>query len=358
MTHNCPVSLCRLFLTSSYDGTLRVFGTSTADKALATFRPSTSASLTDVCWLPGSSRVAVAGLDGALRICNVPIGSNESASLESLSYTHAFETPSPLSSVNVNACGDTLATAGWDGCVAIWDTAAQDVAAGDAEEDRTSKRRKGAKGSATAGERVGKKKPLSLLWHAPPAPGMERGPNTIGRVSGAVWSTDRTTISAGWNGSVKSWDVGEAGNSATKTSDKVILCLDSLHNHNTVVTGHMDRSAALWDLRTAATNISTSFNNAHSAPVGAVRAHPTSSHLFVSGSHDGTVKLWDTRSPRVALFSLVRPPAATTNEAQQGKKILALDWDPSGQTVVAGGEDCQLTVHHGHGIGREDAEAA
>jgi ribosome biogenesis protein YTM1 len=124
------------------------------------------------------------------------------------------------------------------------------------------------------------------------------------------------------------------------------MCLDKMVGAgDTIVTAHMDRSAALWDMRTSTTNISLSFNAAHAGPIGAVKRHPTSSHLFVTGSHDGQVKLWDTRSNQVALFSLVRPSKS---------KVLTVDWDLTGQTVVAGGEDCKLTVHRGQGIGRED----
>lgn len=92
---------------------------------------------------------------------------------------------------------------------------------------------------------------------------------------------------------------------------------------------------------------------AHAAPVGVVRSHPTSSYLFASGSHDGTVKLWDSRSPKQALFALTKPAAAGAKSGA-AEKVLALDWDPSGQVVVAGGEDCKLTIHKGEGMGRDD----
>ncbi|MCO5599785.1 hypothetical protein L7F22_053892 [Adiantum nelumboides] len=345
------------FLTSSYDGTLRVYGSSAADKPINTFRPTETASLTNVCWLkdtPSSSRLAVAGMDGALRICNLPIAEigEEAlpASLESLSYTHAFDTTMPLSSVSVNSIGDTLATAGWDGCVAIWDASQTDDI--DGEDERLSKRRKAAKGGGSSvSGKVRSKKPLSLLWHSTPISGLERMPNTNARLANAVWNEKRSIISAGWDGAVRGWDISTASCTSTKTSDKVILSLDAMAGQDLAVTGQMDRTASLWDLRSQTTNISLSF--AHSAPVGSVRGHPTSSLLFVSGSYDGLVRLWDTRSPRAPLFSLVRPNV-DKQDTETKKKILALDWDPTGQTVVAGGEDCRLTVHHGHGIGRED----
>lgn len=358
-----------LFLTSSYDGSLRVFGTSTIDTPLATFQAGASASLTDACWLPGpSSNVATVGMDGALRVCSLSVRSDDltatetqESTLKSISYTHSFDTPLPLSSVASNKSGDTLLTAGWDGSVAIWDAKDKDVIINDedAEERGAAKRRKGIKGKAVS-DTIANYKPLSVFWHVAPSSGFDRMPGSNARVSRAVWTGERSAVSAGWDGNVKGWDIREGTASAAKTSDKVILALDVMHqvkgDGDNVITGHMDRSAALWDLRTATTNISISFPNAHAAPISVVRAHPTASHLFATGAHDGTVKLWDCRSPRAALFSVIRPTKAGNKAASEAStlgKILALDWDLTGQTIVAGGEDCQLTVHHGHGIGAE-----
>lgn len=372
-----------LFLSSSYDGTLRVFGTSTIDKPLTTFRPpGVVASLTDVCWLrsdgSGRRRVAAAGMDGMLRVCSLPSASSATGlddgehssgdgALETASLVRAFETPAPLSSVAAHpGSGDErLLTAGWDGCVAVWHTVRENEDDGETGAGRTTKRRKGAKGAAGASAaETPSLSPLSLLWHtAPAAAGLERVPGTNARVSGAVWmggSHATEAASAGWDGSVRLWDVEEGRCTATRTSDKVILCMDTLvpnsGRQQLVATGQVDRSAALWDLRTAtASNIALAFNHAHAAPVGAIRAHPTSSHLFATGSHDGAIKLWDVRSPRAALFALSRPGQSSAGGSiAKGKKILTVDWDTTGQTVVAGGEDCQLTVHRGEGIGRED----
>ena len=127
-----------------------------------------------------------------------------------------------------------------------------------------------------------------------------------------------------------------------------MLALDETAS-GSVVTGHMDRSASIWDMRTDAVHVATHVVGAHTGPVSAVRAHPTAGHLFATASHDATVKMWDARSHKRALFSLTRPAAAAA--AAAGDKVLALDWTPDGQTIVAGGEDRRITVHKGEGIG-------
>ena len=328
-----------------------MFGTATIDKALQTLSTEPTSSLTDVCWIPNSDRVASSSMDGLLRISHMNVtGSDEATAPRpiSASSVHATGVPMPLSSVKVDASGSRLLTAGWDGCVAVW--GAEQGREEQRVQERSKKRRKGAAGETAEEEQTeatASMAPLSLFWHTPPSNMVDKTPATKSRVAGAVWGVGtNTAYSAGWDGNVRQWDVETGAASSTKTSDKVVLCLDTLVDvPDTVVTGQMDRSAALWDMRAPATNISLSFAGAHAGPICAVRRHPTSSHLFLTGAHDGQVKLWDTRSNHVALFSLVRPSKS---------KVLTLDWDSTGQTVVAGGEDCKLTVHRGQGIGRED----
>jgi ribosome biogenesis protein YTM1 len=252
----------------------------------------------------------------------------------------------PLSTVNADKSGGRLITAGWDGCVAIW--SAEEGREEEKEQEPTKKRRKAVNGTLEpSADSSASMSPLSILWHTTPVNTFDKTPATNSRVSGAIWGSDsNSALSAGWDGNVRQWDADSEVATSTKTSDKVILCLDAMTgSSDTIITGHMDRSAALWDMRTSTTNISLSFQAAHLGPISAIRRHPTSSHLFATGSHDGQIKLWDTRSNHVALFSLVRPSKA---------KVLTVDWDLSGQTVVAGGEDCKLSVHRGQGIGSAD----
>ncbi|PWN93635.1 WD40 repeat-like protein [Acaromyces ingoldii] len=353
-----------LFLTSAYDGALRVYGTSAASDALLTHHPNpaptkdafSNPALASTCWVKSASTsgdlfAASAGMDGRLRISSLSLPSDEastsSASILSVSTPFAGANPSPMSSVRASKSGTKVLTAGWDGCVALWDVDAKTTVAGEEDEDdeedeRGAKRRKGAA--------LTKKTASSIT--GPPVPA------TNCRVSGAVFSpeSDEVVFSAGWGGAVKQWDAVEGRSTSAKSSDKVIISMDLMAGNaqSLVLTGHVDRSAALWDMRNDTTNIAIAFNSAHALPISSVRAHPTSANLFATASHDGLVKLFDLRSPKAALFSISRP-AAEGLGSQKAKKLLALDWTNDGQTIVAGGEDKKLSVHRGEGIGREDA---
>ncbi|KAN0061743.1 ribosome biogenesis protein ytm1 [Thecaphora frezii] len=428
------------FLTSSYDGSVRVFSAANASQAILTFSTirvgSNNPSLTDARWVPSSSSfsgpasastsraIVTGGMDGVVRMWNVSLPSDPAiaALADGASSAAAGARPhkkwngefhtQPVSSLDVTAgtfSGTShVMSAAWDGAIALWDD--ELVESADAEADASSeeemeddeqddgegaddaddpgaqrrKRRKlkaGAKKQAATRDRL-RKEPVMTVWHTAPAASVALAtaknaagivPGTNARVSqalfakkgaGAAAKDPNSGWSSGWDGSVKSWDFGVGGvNTSTKTSDKVILCMDQLAplgglGSAVLITGHMDRSAAIWDTRTDAVQVAQHLSQIHSGPVSAVRAHPTSSHLFSTASHDGTVKLWDSRSPKRSLFSLVRPAATGANgearPAMLQDKVLALDWSNDGQVIVAGGQDKRITLHRGSGIGRED----
>lgn len=102
---------------------------------------------------------------------------------------------------------------------------------------------------------------------------------------------------------------------------------------NLLITGSTDRLISFFDFRESTQIISLSLPG-HQGPVSSVVAHPTSPLLLASGSYDGTVKIWDARSPKQALFSMDMPRDEGSSGGQE--KVLAVDWD--GERLVAAGE--------------------
>lgn len=182
----------------------------------------------------------------------------------------------------------------------------------------------------------------------------------IGNVSRAIFDrTDATkAYTAGWDHTVRSWDLSVASETAMKVpsplssplphspslqaSDKVILDLTQMASQNLLATGSTDRTVCFWDLRADASQQNISLVLAgHTGPVSSVAAHPTSSLLLASGSYDSTVRIWDARSPKQALFVMPLPAKDGETEAG-GEKVLAVDWD--GERLVAGGEGARVVV--------------
>lgn len=109
-----------------------------------------------------------------------------------------------------------------------------------------------------------------------------------------------------------------------------------------LATGSTDRLISYWDLREATANISLTLAG-HTGQVSALAPHPTSPLLIASGSYDSTVRIWDARSTKSALFVIPLPPKEGEEFSGPGReKILALDWD--GEKLVAGGEGARVVV--------------
>ena len=92
----------------------------------------------------------------------------------------------------------------------------------------------------------------------------------------------------------------------------------------------------------------------HTSQVSSVKAHPTSPLLVVSASFDSTLRIWDARSPKQALFVIQREASSASKEVTDEKerhllrlkgpeKALCVDWD--GELVVSGGEEKTLQLH-------------
>ncbi|KAE8211885.1 hypothetical protein CF327_g4416 [Tilletia walkeri] len=318
-------------------------------------------------------------------------------------------TSAPLSSLHTTSDGEHILAAAWDGTVSLWaanpsaneeanaasayfvgqpdpedededaeddgnDGGAETTDAGAKRSAHRKKRRTLARTKAAASALT--REPLQVMSHvavtssigalnaSSTATTRVAGPNS--KVARAIFANDVASsasgnwsaFSSGWDGAVKEWDLTVGGRSVnSKSCDKVLLTMDQLHGASStstiLLTGHMDRSSAIWDMRSDVATPTMVMPGTHTGPVSVLRTHPTNSHLFATGSHDGSMKLWDTRSPRTALFALARPaPTSTSTPASKKSKVLAMDWDASGKMLFSGGDDCRLSVHRGEGMDR------
>lgn len=333
----------RAILTSSYAGTLSLHQPTSYPQGDLTFAGHDQ-SVLSTCYVPhplGSQTeawVASGGMDRVGRVWSYAVPSASdllngtpvdlpktvyTLSLHQAPIASVRARPLPLDRSTPTASPHVL-TAGWDGVVGVWDLT-PGVNEGEPQEDgsQRKKRRKQAPGT------VINKSPVSVLT------------GHQGKVSRAIFdrTTAETAYSAGWDHTVRSWDLTVASERTAKTSDKVILDLTQMASANLLATGSTDRLVAFWDLREQTQAISLLLAG-HTAPVSSVCAHPTAPLLLASGSYDSTVRIWDARSPKQALFTVPLPPKDGAEPGAAQEKILAVDWD--GERLVAGGEGARV----------------
>ncbi|GAA6044465.1 hypothetical protein JCM8097_004466 [Rhodosporidiobolus ruineniae] len=342
-------------LTASYAGTLSLSSSALPPPSSLTFAGHDLSALS-ACYVPhptGSEDkrwIASGGMDRVGRVweytippvsltADTPLPAPQTLytlSLHQAPISSVRSRPLPLSSSTPTASPHLL-TAGWDGLIGLWDLT-PGVNEGDIDLEDTDRKKKRRRQSTA----IVNKSPLTVL----------RG--HTGKISRAVF--DRTDVakaySAGWDHSVRSWDLAIGAETSSKTSDKVLLALSQLAAPNLLATGSTDRLISLWDLRhDAPQNISLTLSG-HSAPVSSVAAPPTSPLLLASGAYDGTVRIWDARSAKQALFTLPLPPKEGDEGRKEPERILAIDWD--GERLVAGGEGSRVVTWR---VSGQEAEA-
>ncbi|WVQ84238.1 ribosome biogenesis protein YTM1 [Cryptococcus sp. DSM 104549] len=357
-------------LLSSYLSHVQVLPLSAAtpSSALRTLPLPTSLGATSCTWLSPSSQetdilVAAGGVDRQVHVFSIPSLSPDSVAPAREVYTLHGHT-APVSAVIGSSTGKEIVSGAWDGNLNLYILPESEPSEHQVPADPvsylpgqgTKKRRKLEKDmekapieGLTDGEATGEGG-----WRRAPD-GVMRGHS--GRVGGLVWDKlDAGKIwSAGWDGSVRGWDVdsGAAGMVRQGPSDKAALCVDQWSVNGTLATGNMDRTICLWDTRQATSLISLTLPT--TSPVPSVTCHPTSPFTLASSTYSGVVQIWDVRSPKQALFSVSKAQTKSAEPARKvtkngkvlGERLLAVDWD--GEVLVAGGEDGEVGVWRARG---------
>ncbi|XVF68601.1 hypothetical protein PTKIN_Ptkin11bG0015000 [Pterospermum kingtungense] len=171
-----------------------------------------------------------------------------------------------------------------------------------------------------------------------------KGPQ--GRINRAVWGPlNRTIVSAGEDATIRIWDSEtgkllreEAGHKKTVTS--LAKSADGSH----FLTGSLDKSAKLWDIRTL-TLIKTYVTE---RPVNAVAISPLLDHVVLGGGQDASAVT--TTDHRAGKFEAKFYDKILQEEIGGVKghfgPINALAFNPDGKSFSSGGEDGYVRLHH------------
>jgi len=101
--------------------------------------------------------------------------------------------------------------------------------------------------------------------------------------------------------------------------DGDVMCLDISQDRNQFITGSLDKTAMLWDIRTGEGVLSFT---GHGADINAIKYFPTG-NAFATGSDDGTIKIFDIRGDR-ELMTYTQPE-------EDAFRVLSLCFSQSGK---------------------------
>lgn len=122
-------------------------------------------------------------------------------------------------------------------------------------------------------------------------------------------------------------------NSRQTLPDRAHLDIALSESGTTLYTASADRTVSLIDVRAESSQSATKTLSHPSAP-SCLAVHPSSTHHLLTGAHDGVLRVWDVRSPRVALSKFEHTVQGKDGSTRKGK-ILGVDW-AHGLAVCAG----------------------
>ena len=161
-------------------------------------------------------------------------------------------------------------------------------------------------------------------------------------------NTDNTVgYSVSQDHTIKTWDLVTARCIDTKTTSYSLLSVAQLPTLNLLACGSSARHITLHDPRVASSSkITQQQLVGHKNFVSSLDTCPENEYMLCSGSHDGTVKVWDVRAT-TPIYTITREDAAV--EKGVNDKVFAVRWAEK-VGILSGGQDKKLQINKGDNI--------
>jgi WD40 repeat protein len=344
-------------LSSSYDGYLRVWDTSSQILATSS-SPSDGGHTSSVkaAKFLSPTQIVSSGLDRTIRLWKY-VESEAGASGSIVPQLELYGHKGSVDSVAVHRPSNRILSASADHNVGLWSTRKSEAPEAPASllpsaSARGSKRRR-----LNQSVTIPQKGPLSLLKAHTEA------------VSEAVFDTKDSTVgySASWDHSIRTWDLVTSALVDTRSTSNALLSLAQLSELSLLATGSSGRDIKLIDPRDSARTVSAMTLRGHYNAVVSLAKDPESEYGLVSGSHDGTCRVWDVRSKRSgkdgvvgeSIYTIERETAKGKGRmvAGEGVKVFGVCWDKA-LGIVSGSEDKRVQINRGSGVVSQQNQTA
>lgn len=342
-------------LSASYDGLLRIWNKS--GQILATSASSSAGGHTSSiksARFISPTQVASAGLDRTIRIWKY--GETENHSSGNLKpVLELYGHKGGIESIAAHGPSNRVLSASTDGTIGLWTTVKGSAPEADPSmimSGPTAKRRKLNTSTSTP-----QRGPLSLMTsHTAP-------------VSAVIFDPLDSTVaySASQDHTIRTFDLTTSTLVDTRMTSHALLSLTALPGISTqlLAAGTSARHITLLDPRISAQSTQVMTLRGHTNKIVSIAGDPDNNYGLVSGSHDGTCRVWDLRSSRTgtkeegngivgeAVYVIERESQKGSKRpvGGDGLKVFGVQWDRD-VGIVSGGEDKMVQVNTGRNVTR------
>jgi WD40 repeat protein len=334
-------------LSASYDGLLRVCNTS-GDVLATSEAPNNGGRITSLKsakWL-SDKKIVAAGMDSTVRVYKYDDDARTlTASLELFSHRWGVE------AVAVHGPSSRILSASSDTTISLFSS--------NAKENPTAPSSLLPNSTAASNKRQKLTKPD----HTVPARGaLATFTGHASPVSSVIFKPDDATVahSASHDHTLKTWDLPTSTCVDTRTTGHSLLSLCAIPSRNLLATGTSARHITLIDPRVSATQISVMTLRGHKNAIVSLDTDPSSEYNIASGSHDGTVQIWDLRNVTTggqagegsvgeSVYTINRQGQSGASKGHgDGVKVFSVCWDKD-VGIVSGGEDKKVQINRALG---------
>ncbi|KAE8442628.1 ribosome bioproteinsis protein ytm1 [Mollisiaceae sp. DMI_Dod_QoI] len=343
-------------LSGSYDGLLRVWNKS--GQTIAT-SPSSSAgghtsSIKSAKFI-SPTQIASSGLDHTIRIWNYNEAEDHfSGELKPVLELYGHK-GGGVESIDVHGPSNRILSASSDRSIGLWTTLKDSAPAANPALLRSSTKRRKLTTSTSTPQRG----PLSMITsHTAP-------------VTAAIFNPLDSTVaySASQDHTVRTFDLTTSKLVDTRTTSHPLLSLTALPGISSqlLAAGTSARHITLLDPRVSAQSTQVMTLRGHKNMIPSLCQDPESNYGLVSGSYDGTCRVWDLRSSRSgtkdegnglvgeAVYVIERQSQKSGKRpvGGEGIKVFGVAWDKE-VGIVSGSEDRMVQINRGRGVTKPD----